>query len=383
MKHIILDISSVIGTNNTTGIQRVAIELSRRFINRYEECSLIAYDLIKKSYYYVDKQSFNLNCYNPQRTKNVKITSQQFNFDKVNSSYSLLDIDSIHDTHCRQRSFFYKFLKQRGVEIISLVHDLLPISNPEYWPVGFYDKYFLLYIAAVFQYSDKIITTTQYTKTLLIKYLSLCNATKKIFVMPLGSDLKENYDINKVSKEIIDCSNANFLLMVATFEPRKNQIVLLNAFEQIAKKTNLSLIFAGRLGWSYEEIIRKIKSDHYFKKRMFIINNASNDDIIYLYKKAFAFVFPSLNEGYGLPIVEAMYYKCPILVSDIPVFREIAGNNALYFDNRSGDSLSQKVFELYNNKSRYNHFINRLKEFKINSWDNSFKRLIEIINYKF
>lgn len=378
MKKIILDVSSVVGTNATTGIQRVAIELTKRFILDYENSYIVCYKKNKDKFYIVDKESFLKNCYDKNRIDKVKITNTVFKISDLNSKCSLVDIDSVYDPgHCCQRSILYNKLKKNNVEIVSLIHDVLPIDSPQFWWKGFYDNYFLLYLAAIFRYSDKILTTTNSTRLEICRYMSYCKINKKVFVVPLGSDLKKTYDQTKISNNIIANAKNKYILMVATFEPRKNHKLLFNAFIQIAKNTDVSLILAGRLGWCYEELIKKIKKHPLYNKRIFIYNNASNDEIIYLYKHAFAFVFPSFAEGYGLPIVEALYYNTCVFASDIPVFREITNGNAIFFNPHSNTDLCKKL-SMYIKNGNYQKY--NQKQFKVSTWNESYSKLKKIIS---
>ncbi len=123
-------------------------------------------------------------------------------------------------------------------------------------------------------------------------------------------------------------SFGNFLFTVGTLEPRKNLKTLVNAYLRLRKNHPLypySLVVAGRTGWGKEEarIEEKLKQGFYEQQKVFFLENPSEDELTWLYKNCSAFLFPSLHEGFGLPLLEAMQENKFCIASDIPVFREI------------------------------------------------------------
>jgi glycosyltransferase involved in cell wall biosynthesis len=116
-----------------------------------------------------------------------------------------------------------------------------------------------------------------------------------------------------------------FFLSVGTIEPRKNHITLILAYLK-AKETfkNLpELLILGRKGWGDDRLYKDLKSGKYAHQGVLYLENASMEELTYCYSKALFCTLPSLHEGFGLPIIEALSYGKISIASDIPIFREI------------------------------------------------------------
>lgn len=129
--------------------------------------------------------------------------------------------------------------------------------------------------------------------------------------------------------------------MVGTIEPRKGHADVLDAFDRLwAEGDRTRLVIAGRQGWKVETLSIVCKA----------IPNAGNsfsgwrtddDTLLMLYRASCGLIMASKGEGFGLPIIEAAYFNKPVLVRDIPVFKEIAGSGASYFSSTGPDNLIQ------------------------------------------
>jgi glycosyltransferase involved in cell wall biosynthesis len=137
---------------------------------------------------------------------------------------------------------------------------------------------------------------------------------------------------------------APVFLTVGTIEPRKGQRVALRAFDELwAKGRDVRLIMVGRRGWFEEAIVNEILGHEEFGRRLFWFDDADDDELSFLYDHAAALIFPSYAEGFGLPIVEAARRGRPVICSDIPVFREVGRDGALYFRVNDPVALAETV----------------------------------------
>lgn len=140
-------------------------------------------------------------------------------------------------------------------------------------------------------------------------------------------------------------------LMVGTIEPRKGYRQALGAFEILWKEGyDLNLVIVGKEGWMTQDIIERIKTHPELNRRLFWINNASDEFLDKIYRACTALIMASEDEGFGLPIVEAAYRGLPIIARDIRVFREIARNGAYYFSGLRPEDLADAIkswMELY------------------------------------
>ena len=132
--------------------------------------------------------------------------------------------------------------------------------------------------------------------------------------------------------------------MVSTIEPRKNHVYLLDAFDLLwAENTDAALCFVGKIGWKNEQLIERIRRHPQLGKRLFMWNDLNDRELEYCYLNARSLLFPSHVEGFGLPLVEAMQRKLPVMASDIPVFREIGGDAMAYFELSDPANLARLV----------------------------------------
>lgn len=168
-----------------------------------------------------------------------------------------------------------------------------------------------------------------------------------------------------ISENII--KNKNYFLTVGTLNSRKNNIYLVNEFKKF-KEEEASLTIVGGLGDQYSELIRLSSSD----KRIKILTNVDDEQLIELYKISNYFVSASVYEGFGIPILEAKNYGCNIICSNIASYREILGEDAIYFDLKEGN-LSRLLNNIYKAKKSESSVIDKY------SWEESSKKFSDII----
>ncbi len=140
-------------------------------------------------------------------------------------------------------------------------------------------------------------------------------------------------------------SDRNYILSVGTIQPRKNYARLIEAFaifirENKQKFSDLKLVIIGKRGWLYEPIL--VAPQKYgIEDRVKFLDFVPDADLPAYYKHALCFALPSLYEGFGLPVLEAMAYKCPIVVSDVSSLPEIAGKAGIYVNPEDATSIAR------------------------------------------
>jgi glycosyltransferase involved in cell wall biosynthesis len=136
-----------------------------------------------------------------------------------------------------------------------------------------------------------------------------------------------------------------YLLYLGTIEPRKNVISLLDAYTKLPKEVRdqYSLALVGKVDWKFAEIQDKIKQLQSSGYDIIYLGYVDDQTRAALYHQATLFVFPPFYEGFGMPILEAMSYGTPCAISDIPVFSEVAGQAAAYFDPRNTDNMAEVI----------------------------------------
>ena len=141
--------------------------------------------------------------------------------------------------------------------------------------------------------------------------------------------------------------------MVSTVDRRKNYKQVIKAFDLLWEKgLDIELKIVGRPGWCCEDTIKMLETHSYLGKKLFWYNSGiSDEELSKMYSDCSAVIFASLAEGFGLAIIEGAYYKKPLILRNLSVFMEIAGDNALYFNGLEPIDLANAIEEwikLYN-----------------------------------
>lgn len=219
--------------------------------------------------------------------------------------------------------------------------------------------------------SKKILTVSEVTKNKLIQLFSLIKIDKKIEVIYPGV----------TPMKILDSqSEKNIILSIGNIKKRKNFIVLVEAFTKLKSqmRNDLKLVIVGK-----KEGLNDI--DHealkYESNEIIFSGEISDIELQKFFSKTKLFVFPSIYEGFGIPPIEAMSMKIPVLASKIPVFEEVYGDGAWFFDSMSSDSLLKKMKIILNSKPKADELILKgLNQAKKYTWLNYSKQFIRILN---
>ena len=177
----------------------------------------------------------------------------------------------------------------------------------------------------------------------------------------------------------------NFVLFVGTLQPRKNIKRLIEAFGQVIKERKeekskeIDLVVIGRKGWLYEEILTAPK-ELGIEERVKFLENVQDDELPFFYKHARMFVLPSLYEGFGLPVLEAMKHDCPVITSNVSSMPEAGGDAALYVDPENVEDIAKKITKLLDDDKLRRELIEKGKsQVKKFSWEKTAKETLEVL----
>ncbi|MFA6080837.1 MAG: glycosyltransferase family 1 protein [Patescibacteria group bacterium] len=218
--------------------------------------------------------------------------------------------------------------------------------------------------------------------------IAVSKTTKKDIIKNYGIDEnKVSVIYNGYEKQITEKTSAvklkKFILFVGTIQPRKNLEILIDAFEKFIQTNNdFRLVVVGKKGWLYENIFEKVKIMKLENKVIFT-GHITDEELVSYYTNAFCLTLPSLYEGFGIPVLEAMSYNCPVIASFSSSLPEIGGDACLYFDPKNSDDLLEKFNILKNNdKLRKELILKGKKRIKDFSWKKCGKETLEVIkNY--
>ncbi|PIZ97851.1 MAG: hypothetical protein COX78_04185 [Candidatus Levybacteria bacterium CG_4_10_14_0_2_um_filter_35_8] len=188
--------------------------------------------------------------------------------------------------------------------------------------------------------AKKIITVSKETKKEIVDHLKIM--PNKIEVIYEAVD-------DKVITLQENSLRKKYFLYVGNAYPHKNLNNLILAYSKFNKK-DIPLILVGKEDYFYKRLKEKV-SRMKLSNRIIFRENVTDEELAKLYKNAIALIMPSLMEGFGLPVLEAMANKCLVLASDIPALHEICGKNAIFFDPDDPEKIFKKINFVYLNKS--------------------------------
>ena len=223
--------------------------------------------------------------------------------------------------------------RDAGAFVVPLVHDLLPLTHPQFF-APLFSAQFERWLVDMIPLADLLVCNSHATADALHEYASnagLASRLGPVGIVPLGAELPRASSDPR--SQVIAAFNRSPrpVLMVGTIEPRKNHALVLDAFEQCwSAGRETPLVVIGRRGWQCESTLRRFDRLTAAGRPFTHIAEATDADLDHAYRHARCLLFPSIAEGFGLPIVEAMAHGLPVIASDIPVHREVGGRLATY-----------------------------------------------------
>lgn len=173
----------------------------------------------------------------------------------------------------------------------------------------------------------------------------------------------------------------NYVLTVGTLEPRKNQIRLVEAFHLMRQRgaaPNLKLVLAGRKGWLYEDLFRRVEELGLTKDVIFT-GIVPDKDLPALMNGALMFVYPSLYEGFGLPVLEAMACGVPVITSNRSSLPEVVGDAGLLVDPENESALAEALIVILSNQARRQKMSRRgISQAARFSWEEAARQTLKV-----
>lgn len=271
----------------------------------------------------------------------------------------------------------------QGTEVTATIHDLAFKRYPETFPKrDLWKLNFLLDVAV--RRADKLIAVSQSTKDDLLQFFPDL-PEERIRVIHHGFDeafFSRRLDPEEMKKNLsrFALSPQTYALYVGALQPRKNLTRLIEAFG-IAKQSmfEMKLVLAGETAWLAEGILEAREKSAY-KEDIILTGRVSFEEARALYQGARLFAFPSLYEGFGLPVLEAFASEVPVLSASNSSLREVGGRAALYCHAESVHDIAEKLERLWSEESLRTELVARgheqLKKF---SWDRCAQETLEYI----
>ncbi len=257
--------------------------------------------------------------------------------------------------------------------IINTIHDMGAWDSAEE-AQSINKYYFRISYKHAAKISEKIVTVSDFSRGRIAKILKVNENNIAVVNSGVYDDLLKDSTVSFQDIQEEYHLPSKYILTLSTLEPRKNMIILLEAFSAVADEVDYDLVLVGRKGWKMDDVLEKYKA----KDRIHITGFVKDEHLSSVYQNAMCFVFPSLYEGFGLPPVEALSLGVPVISSDAASLPEILMEQAVYFKNNSVDELKGLLVKLEDKSPLMPHGLNEFQ--KVNySFVTAAKKIIELL----
>ncbi|CAN5873071.1 glycosyltransferase family 1 protein [soil metagenome] len=229
-----------------------------------------------------------------------------------------------------------------GAALVATVHDLAVERMPEVVP-AIWRQIYLKGLRTAVKRAIVICAVSQATKDELVDAYRV--DPERVVVTPEAPNFTPQSQQDPSILQRLDLEGP-FILSVGTIEPRKNQIRLVNAFAEAGSELGgYKLVLAGAPGWGQEQVNDLVEKRR-LMTRVVLTGKITGPEMVALYSKASVFALPSLYEGFGLPLIEALNFGIPTLSGSSPALKELGGEAALYVDPTDTSAMSAELVKL-------------------------------------
>lgn len=260
------------------------------------------------------------------------------------------------------------------------IHDLMPFRHPEFFRTGQEDC-FVRWIHASLKQADVIITVSNFVKGELMELFHIPEYRVRVIyngIADIFFHVRDKAIIEQVKGKY--GIQGRYLLFVGNIEPKKNIETLIHAWANLRNSSayRYPLVVAGKKSWYFEtvwETVRQVR----LEKNVIFTDIVSNEDLPCLYSGAELFVFPSLFEGFGIPVIEAMACGIPVVASNQTSIPEVAADAALLVNPMDAEGIAEAMYKILSDSSLKDHLIKRgLDRAKAFSWEGMARETLKL-----
>jgi glycosyltransferase involved in cell wall biosynthesis len=235
-------------------------------------------------------------------------------------------------------------LQSKNIKSVVTIHDLIFVRHPHLY--SFFDRKIHFYkFKKAAQEADLVIAISEQTKNDIIEFLKIDSKKIKVIYQGCHAVFKKEFSDDEYKKVITKFNlPKEFILNVGTIETRKNILLAVKAIKNI----DTCLVIVGK-ETAYTNEIKNYISEHHLENKVIFLKGLSLQELAILYKLAKVFVYPSLYEGFGIPVIEALYSKTPVITTRGGVFPEAGGPNSVYVNPTSVEEMQEAILNLLNN----------------------------------
>jgi glycosyltransferase involved in cell wall biosynthesis len=342
----------------------------KRFFHNNTGLGNYSRSLIKVLSEYLPENEYLL--YNPKKSSNYSLNNFNKSVIEVNpENYfskklkSLWRLYIVSNKIKKQKLAIYHGLSgeiplglPNNIKKVVTIHDLIFVRYPNLY--SYFDRkiHFLKFKFAA-KKSDAVVAISQQTKNDIVTYLGIKEDKIKVIYQGCNAVFKQTFTEDQIKDTLIKYNlPENYILNVGTIEKRKNLLTVLKSITN----TNKNLVVIGKKTDYFIEIWTYIISNN-LEKQVLFLKNLSLEEMAIIYQKATLFVYPSIFEGFGIPIIEALYSKTPVITSTGSCFSEAGGNDSIYINPESSEDLRKAIDLLWENPSKRNEMQEKGFEF--------------------
>jgi glycosyltransferase involved in cell wall biosynthesis len=382
LKKIALDLRILNNGVHATGIEKYAFNLTREIIKYNSEQYVLLGEGMEQRFDSSWMPSTEVN-HNDKADKLISLMlSNNLPLSNNKMANRLLSLTGFINEFDLQFSPYYPIPERRQYKGVLTIHDMIPLRCPEWFSSDKVHHYFDKELRESANSCDHIIADSQSTKNDIIDFYNI--NPDKISVVYLAANQLNVNDDNKSWLDPGINRNASYypyILSVCTIEPRKNLMRTIDAYELIRDRypnCKINLILTGRFGWNYDDLLRRTQESLYCEN-IILTDYVPDQQLPTLYKNAECFVYPSLYEGFGLPVLEAMQMGVPVVTSNVSSLPEVGGDSVAYCDPYSVESIADSMAKVLFSSSLQQELRKKGQErSKLFSWENTARQTRDI-----
>lgn len=331
----------------------------KRFFHNNTGLGNYSRSLIKVLSDYLPENEYLL--YNPKKRSNYKLTNFNKSVIEVNPEnylskklMSLWRLFFVSNKIKKQNLDIFHGLSgeiplglPNNIKKVVTIHDLIFVRYPNLY--SYFDrKIHLLKFRYAAKKSDVVVAISQQTKNDVVSFLGINKDKIKVIYQGCNAVFKQTFTEDQIKDTLIKYNlPENYILNVGTIEKRKNLLTVLKSITNSDK----NLVVIGKKTDYFDEVRNYIISNN-LEKQVLFLKNLSLEEMAIIYQKATLFVYPSIFEGFGIPIIEALYSKTPVITSTGSCFSEAGGSDSIYINPDNSEELKEAINLLWENPSK-------------------------------
>jgi glycosyltransferase involved in cell wall biosynthesis len=355
-QRIVFDLSDLVnfvcGRSQPSGIQRVQIDVCRRLKNMpnfevlpvYFVESLGRYVSIDADRLLTPDREYakSLRCFDPPSWRKLLLWFDRFRVLEPRRGDVVFVVGAGWSSPHRT-PYLAEMAKLHGVLVIWIMYDLIPLTHPEF-TIDQNVRAFRVWIDAALNIPGRFLCISRFTKDELVKHAAAAGYSVDAVAVPLAHEFSPV--VPTVRDRFHYLKNERFVLSVGTLEIRKNHLSLVRLWERLyfeMGEAQPMLVLAGARGWAIDRLAAYLRATGNVYGQVSVIFDASDAELAWLYQHCAFTVYPSVHEGWGLPVGESLWFGKPCICYRHSSLPEVGGNHAIYCELDDRGSLERAV----------------------------------------